>query len=79
MASAVYYVLLREGDWKIQLNGRLFGPCPTQDVALEAALSAARKAAGRGIASRVVVQDGSHFRTAWAAWTQDTAAPALSS
>ena len=70
MASAVYYVLLRSGEWKIQLNGKHFGPCPTQEHAIEVALSAARKAAARGYASRVVVQDGSVYRTAWTAWSE---------
>ena len=73
MASAVYYVLLRDGAWKIQLNGRHFGPCPTRELALEVALSAAKKAADRGYASRVVVQDGALFRTEWSAWDQDEA------
>jgi hypothetical protein len=71
MASAVYYVLLRDGDWKIQLNGRHFGPCPSRDLAVEVALAAAKKAAARGYASRVVVQDGTLFRTQWSAWDQE--------
>ena len=71
MASAVYYVLLRDGTWKIQLNGRHFGPCPSRDLAVEVALAAAKKAAGRGYASRVVVQDGALFRTQWSAWDQE--------
>jgi hypothetical protein len=70
MASAVYYVLLRDGEWKIQLNGKHFGPCLTQEHATEVAVAAARKAAARGCASRVVVQEGSVFRTAWTAWTE---------
>lgn len=70
MTSAVYYILFRDGAWKIQLNGRHFGPCPTRDFAVEVAIAAAKKAAAKGYASRVVSQDGMRFNTEWTAWSE---------
>lgn len=73
MASAVYYVLDREGEWKIQLNGKHFGPCPSRDVAVEVAVAAAKRATARGITARVVVQEGEEFRTRWSSWSDGAA------
>ena len=65
MDRAVYCVSLKRGEWTIRLNNKHFGPCPSREMAVEVAVSAASKAFARGIHAHVLAQDGAQFRTIW--------------
>lgn len=63
MARIQYFVVLHEGRWKINYNGKHFGPYPTQKAAIRAAVDAAHTAKGD---SQVLVQgQDNRFRTEW--------------
>ncbi len=70
MTRVAYYVVPRRGAWAIRLNDKHFGPCPSRRAAIDAAISAAKKAINEGCCPRVLVFDGDSFRTAWEARRQ---------
>lgn len=47
--------VVHDGVWRVDFNGREFGPFPTKDAALEAANAAMLKAMSLGAAALVVV------------------------
>ncbi len=65
MERAVYSVVERSGVWNIRLNDQVYGPCKSQEHALDVALSAAQKAHGRGAHAHVMVREPSGFRSVW--------------
>ena len=65
MERAVYCIVEGRGGWVIRLNGKDFGPSPTQDVAVDVAKRAALKAHGRGYHAHVMVHEGRRFRSVW--------------
>ena len=66
MARAHYYVVRHEGEWKIKLNDRHFGPYVTQRSAIRIAVDAAHKAGKTGHDAQVLVQGADNqFRTEW--------------
>jgi hypothetical protein len=65
MERAVYSVLERSGVWNIRLNDKVYGPCRSQEHALDVALSAARKAHGRGAHAHVMVREETGYRSVW--------------
>jgi hypothetical protein len=65
MDRAVYCVSMRSGEWTIRLNDKHFGPCPSREMAVAVAVSAATKAFARGHQAHVLAQDGNRFRTVW--------------
>ena len=65
MERAVYCVSMKRGEWTIRLNDKHFGPCPTREMAVQVAISAASKAFARGHQAHVLAQDGDQFRTLW--------------
>jgi len=67
MARARYFVVLHEGQWKINLDGQHYGPYSTQATAIRAAVDAAHGSCKIGINAQVLVQDQNYrFRTEWA-------------
>lgn len=63
MARTQYVVVNHDGQWKISLNGKHYGPYDTQATALRAAVDAAHKNGGD---SQVLVQGANNqFRTEW--------------
>lgn len=63
MAREQYFVVLHGGQWKISWKGQHYGPYPTQQEAIRAAVDAAHKAQSD---SQVLVQgQDQRFRTEW--------------
>jgi hypothetical protein len=66
MARAHYFVVLHQGEWKINLDGKHYGPYTTQRDAIRAAVDAAHKAGQQGHDAQVLVQgENNQFRTEW--------------
>jgi len=66
MAHEKYLILRHDDEWKIRLNGRLYGPYEGRDAALEAAIEVAHAMGEIGIQAQVAVEDaGSNVMTAW--------------
>jgi hypothetical protein len=66
MARIHYYVVLHNGQWKIKLDDKHYGPYATQADAIRAAVDAAHKAGGQGHDAQVRVQGADNqFRTEW--------------
>jgi len=68
MARAVYYVVHHDGQWKINYDGKHFGPYGdgTQREAIKVAVDTAHKAGGNGYDAQVLVQGADNkFRTEW--------------
>jgi hypothetical protein len=66
MARAQYFVVKHEGQWKILLDGKHYGPYRTQADAITEATTAASKAGRNGFDSQVLVQgENNQFRTEW--------------
>jgi hypothetical protein len=60
-----YEVLRNEEGWQISLFGRLFGPYPSQECAVRAAVNAAEARARNGRAAEVLVREGERVRLEW--------------
>lgn len=66
MARAQYYVVLHQGEWKINLDGTHYGPYKTQKEAIRAAVDAAQGSGKTGLDAQVLVQgQNNQFRTEW--------------
>lgn len=68
MARAHYYVVDHDNQWKISHEGKHYGPYPTQQAAIKAAVDAAHTAGKAGHDAQVLVQRGdgtNQFRTEW--------------
>lgn len=66
MSRAQYFVVKHEGNWKIKLDGKHYGPYATQEAAINAAIAAAKEAQSQGHNSQVLVQGADNkFRTEW--------------
>jgi hypothetical protein len=63
MARTRYCVVLHKRKWTILLNGGYYGPYPTQQAAIDAAILAAQK---NGRNSLVLLQDEDEtYKTVW--------------
>lgn len=66
MARTQYFVVLHQGEWKITLNGKHYGPYDTQKNAIRAAVDAAHKEGQNGRDAQVLIQGTDNkFRTEW--------------
>jgi hypothetical protein len=66
MARVQYIVVLHNGEWKINHEGKHYGPYTTQRLAIRAAVDAAHKAGQQGHDAQVLVQgQDNKFRTEW--------------
>lgn len=66
MARVHYYVVLHEGEWKVKLDDKHYGPYTTQAAAIRAAVDAAHSTGTKGGDAQVLVQGQNHqFRTEW--------------
>ena len=66
MAAEQYIILRDNGEWKINFNGKHYGPYESQEAAVEAAIDAAYAMGEIGIDAQVAVQDlDLQVRTAW--------------
>ena len=66
MARTQYFVVLHEGEWKVKLDGKHYGPYTTQALAIRAAVDAAHGWGAKGHDAQVLVQGTSNqFRTEW--------------
>lgn len=66
MARTQYFVTLHEGEWKVRLNGKHYGPYQTQKLAIRAAVDAAHKEGAAGRDAQVLIQGANNqFRTEW--------------
>ena len=55
MATARYIVLEHDGQWKINLDNRYYGPFTTRDEAVKSATETAGKAVSQGYEAKVMV------------------------
>lgn len=63
MSRTQYVVVLQQGQWKIALEGKHYGPYDSQRDAIRVAIDTAHKNAGD---SQVLVQgENNQFRTEW--------------
>jgi hypothetical protein len=60
MDRAWYFVVLSDGEWKIELQHKHYGPYSTQQTAIRAAVEAAQAAVNNGIDAEVLVQSMSN-------------------
>ena len=66
MARVQYYVVNHDGEWKITLDGKRYGPYKTQALAIRSAVDAAHETGKKGQDAQVLVQGtDSKFRTEW--------------
>ena len=66
MATAHYYVILQEGQWRIEYNDQQFGPYATEHAAIAAAVDAAHKMGEKGHDAQVrVLGENNQSRTEW--------------
>jgi hypothetical protein len=61
-----YFVVLKDGEWRVSHDHNQDGPYVSQRAAITAAVARARMAAKRGKPTRVMVQnDNNSFREEW--------------
>lgn len=65
MVRAVYSVVLKRGEWVIELNDKPVVRCGSKGVGIQAAVAAASSAYAKGYKAHVLAQDGSRFRSVW--------------
>ena len=65
MDRAVYCIVEARKGWVIKFNGKEFGPAPTREAALRAALRVASRARELSYHAQIVVLDSGVFRTVW--------------
>ena len=65
LPHARYIVLEHEGEWKINLDNRYYGPFPTRQAAVDSATDTARKASEGGYPASVLLMQGTKFETLW--------------
>ena len=66
MTPTRYIVLEHDGQWKINLNNRYYGPLATRDEAVRHAIETARQAGALGYDACVMVMVGTtEFETVW--------------
>jgi hypothetical protein len=66
MVRERYFVVLDDGEWKINFQGNDYGPYLSQQAAIRAAVDAAHKSGSSGHDAQVIVQGSDHeFRTEW--------------
>jgi hypothetical protein len=66
MARAQYFVVLHNGEWKINFEQKHYGPYRTQADAIRAAVDAAHSSGAKGIDAQVLIQGRDNkFRTEW--------------
>jgi len=66
MARTVYYVVQHQGEWKIKLDDKHYGPYDTQGKAIRAAVDAAHKVGKSGHDAQVLIQGRDNkWRTEW--------------
>ena len=69
LPHARYIVLEHEGEWKINLDNRYYGPFPTRQAAVDSATDTARKAGEGGYPASVLLMQGTKFETLWTTQT----------
>jgi hypothetical protein len=66
MALAQYFVVNRDGEWKIKYGEKLFGPYSSQAEALRFAIDAAHGLGSKGDATQVLIEgEPNHFSPQW--------------
>jgi len=66
VGRAHYYVVLHQGEWKIEYEGTHYGPYPAQKAAIRIAVDAAHQSGQNGHDAQVMVQGrDNQFRTEW--------------
>ncbi|MEQ1865984.1 MAG: DUF2188 domain-containing protein [Micropepsaceae bacterium] len=66
MARAQYFVVLHNAEWKINFDGKHYGPYLIQEFAIRAAVDAAHQSGRSGHDAQVLVQGrNNQFRTEW--------------
>ncbi|ALR18960.1 MULTISPECIES: DUF2188 domain-containing protein [Sphingobium] len=71
LPHARYIVLNHDGQWKINLDNRYYGPFATQEAAVEMATDTAKKADSAGYPATVLLMKGTAFETLWTSSVPD--------
>lgn len=72
LPHARYIVLSHDGEWKINLDNRYYGPFATQEAAVDMATDTARKAGSAGYPASVLLMKGTAFETLWSSEPADS-------
>ncbi|WP_066519255.1 DUF2188 domain-containing protein [Sphingobium cloacae] len=65
LPHARYIVLHHDGEWKINLDNRYYGPFSTQQAAVDMATDTAKKAGSAGYPASVLLMNDATFDTLW--------------
>ncbi|MGV3770612.1 MAG: DUF2188 domain-containing protein [Sphingobium phenoxybenzoativorans] len=65
LPPARYIIMQHDGEWKINLDNRYYGPFETIEEATEMAVETARKAADAGYPASVLMMYGSRLERLW--------------
>lgn len=65
LPRARYIVLHHDGEWKINLDNRYYGPFPTKAAAVDSATQTARQAHQGGYPASVLLMVDGQFETLW--------------
>ena len=67
MAHHKYFVVFHQGQWKINYNGKHYGPYANQRAAYQDAVETAQKAGKKGDQAQVFIQrrDNNQWRAEW--------------
>lgn len=66
VARAQYFVVLHQGQWKVNFAGKHYGPYDSQRAAIQVAVATAQESGVKGYDAQVLVQgENNQFRTEW--------------
>ncbi len=67
LPHARYIVLNHDGQWKINLDNRYYGPFASRALAVDSATDTARLASEKGYPASVLLMRDGQFETLWSA------------
>ncbi|MES2271384.1 MAG: DUF2188 domain-containing protein [Pseudomonadota bacterium] len=66
LPPARYIVMNHDGEWKINLDNRYYGPFRTKEIAVEMAIETAKKADAAGYPASALLMADASFEPLWA-------------
>ena len=71
LPPARYIVINHEGEWKINLDNRYYGPFKTKEIAVDMAIDTAKKAGAAGYPASALLMSGTAFEPLWTSDTKE--------
>ncbi|MDX3910122.1 MAG: DUF2188 domain-containing protein [Sphingobium sp.] len=65
LPAARYIVINHDGEWKINLDNRYYGPFKTKEIAVDMAIDTAKKAGAAGYPASALLMTGTRFESLW--------------